>query len=155
MLGLSNRDLVSRHSGLYPFVLVKEEAGELWDSIEPFIMSSVKHSRGMVTTEGIKRMLLNNDAVVIGTAIDHDPVAVTVCTVVNYSTYRACRIIAAAGKDLKSAMKFFHIIEGWAIYSGCSEVEAWCRPSVSRLLQRYRWRKTYEMVTIDLRRKLQ
>jgi len=151
----SEVSLLSRKPGLYPFVLIKDEAETHWDTLEPFIERSVRHSRGMVTVEGIRQMLFAGDACVIGTAMNNEIQAVTVCSITNYATYRAATIIAAAGKDLKAAMAFFHIIEGWALACGCSEVEAWCRPSVARLLRKYRWRQTYEILTIDLRRKLQ
>lgn len=156
MLQLGPHLLLSKKPGLYPFVLLKDEVPAFWDFLEPMLERSVKHSHGMCTTESIHQWLLNGEAVCIGTAVESEPRAVFICRPVHYVTYIAGRIIAAAGKDLGPSMAYFHIVEEWAIGIGASEIEAWCRPAMVRLLRRHAWRrKGLELMSFDIRRKLQ
>lgn len=156
MLWVNAKELASKVSGLYPFVLLKDEVPGAWDTIEPMLERSVRHSHGMCTLESLREWLCEGAATLIGTAVADEPRAVFVCRPVHYVTYTSCRIVAAAGRDLGPSMGFFHIVENWAISIGACEVEAWCRPAMVRLLQRYSWkRKGLELMTFDLRRKLQ
>lgn len=156
MQRLEAKCLLSRKAGLYPFVLLKEEVPAVWDSLEPMLERSVKHSHGMCTTDAIREWLMEGAAVCIGTAVDNEPRAVFICRPVYYVTYVAARIVAAAGRDLGPSMGYFHVVEEYAIGIGASEVEAWCRPAMTRLLRKYGWkRKELEMLTFDVRRKLQ
>lgn len=155
MLALDLRKQANR-LGLYPFVLLKEDIPTNWDLLEPFIERSVEHSHGMLTLECIHQRLLDGLAVCIGTISDQQVQAVIVCQPVYYSSYTAGRIIAAAGRNLGPSMAFFHVVEEWAFGLGAVEIEAWCRPAVVRLLRTYGWRrKGLEMLSIDMRRKLQ
>jgi hypothetical protein len=148
--------LLSRKPGLYPFAFAKEEIPGMWDSLEPMLERSVEHSHGMCTLESLHQWLLEGLATCIGTAIDNEPRAVFILRPVHYVTYTAARIVAAAGRDLGPSMVFFNVVEEWAHGIGASEVECWCRPAMVRLLQRYAWkRKGLELMTYDIRRKLQ
>lgn len=156
MLGLDARRLLSRKPGLYPFVLMKDEVLAAWDLLEPMVERSVRHSHGMCTTGSILQWLVEGAAVCIGTAIEGEPRAIFICRPVHYVTYTAGRIIAAAGRDLGPSMAFFHVVEEWGYGIGASEIEAWCRPAMVRLLRRYSWkRKGLELLSYDIRRKFQ
>jgi hypothetical protein len=155
MLALNRADILSPRKGLYPFVLLKEEIATHWPFLEPMIARSVAKSKGTVTTEVIYKALCQGEIVCFGTAIDGEPEAIIVVQATRYETYTAGRILACAGKNLKDAMQFWHIVEGWAHDMEAVEMEAWCRPAVERLLRRYGWRHKFSIVSLDLRRKLQ
>jgi hypothetical protein len=155
MLDFNRAGILSPRKGLYPFVLLKEVIPTHWPFLEPMVARSVAKSKGTVTVEVIHDALISGEVVCIGTAADEEPEMMIVIQAIRYQTYTAARIIAAAGKNLKDAMAFWHVVEAWALGVKAVEVEAWCRPSVERFLRRYGARHKFSIVSWDLRRKLQ
>lgn len=155
MPGLDKTHILTKHPGVHAFVLLKEDLPGWWDTIEPFIARSVAHSQGTVTVEGIKESLCEGVRVCIGAAYRGEPFLVAVLRPVSYQTYIAARIEAIAGRNIKQAACCMPVIAQWARDIGAVELEAWCRPAVVRLLQRWGWKPKFTIVTLDLRRNLQ
>lgn len=141
--------------GLNAFILHSEEVEVLWELLEPFVASSVRHSFGTVTVEGIRKMLFEKQ-VTAGVLLENDKfVSVFVFHVVPYETYKSVRIIAAAGKRMEEAFKRVDVLITWALSHGASEIEGWCRPSMVRFLRRYGFKPRLSMVTLDIKRSMQ
>lgn len=138
---------------LRPFSLVAADIPVMWEQLEPFIERSCKHSRGTITTAVVKEMLCGNRAVCMGTARGNEPVSVFVVQITDYHTYRAATMIAVAGKELREAMEFEYILTEWATALGATELEAWCRPSMARLLRRFGYEPRFTVVSKSLRRR--
>lgn len=141
--------------GLNAFVLHKEEVEVLHEMIEPYIARSVAHSFGTVSTPKIMQYLLNGDATAVILIENDHLVAVFAVMIIPYAEYRACRIIAASGRKMDEAMKRIDVLITWALKKGATEIEGWCRPSVTRLLRRHGFRPRFSIVTLDIKRSMQ
>lgn len=141
--------------GLNAFILHSEEVEVLWELMEPFIASSVKHSFGTITTEGIRKMLFEKQGVAAVLLEDDKFVSVFAFRLVDYETYRSVRIVAAAGKRMEEAAKRIDVLITWALSHGASEIEGWCRPSMVRLARKYGFKPRLSMVTLDIKRSMQ
>mgnify|MGYP003575151633 CR=1 FL=1 len=140
---------------VYPFVFEPSEVSANWDSICPFLEASVRVSFNMISLVQLRRLLESGEAVCIGIARDNEPLAIFVAHIVNYSDYRCARVIAAAGTQLKDAMRYFHVMEGWAMSLGATEIEAWCRPAMERMLRRYGFKHRVSIITRRIERSYQ
>lgn len=145
----------SAKSPLFPHVFEPSQIEAIWPELEPFILASVEKSFGMQTVNQVHDLLLKGHAHAFCTMRDNRLVMVLVVRLIEYATFGAARIIACAGKELKEATQFISALEAWALTQGAVELEGWCRPAVARLVRRLGWRTKVEMVTLDLRRKLQ
>lgn len=146
---------ISSAEPLRPVVLWANDAVGSWGELEPFIQKSVDKSQGMISVARIREMVERREASVFATLCDNRYVAVLVVEVVQYATYRAARIVACAGRDLREAAKFINVLEVWARGYECIEIEGWCRPAMVKLVQRLGWQPKISIVTWDLRRTLQ
>lgn len=129
----------------------------VWDQLEPLIERSIRAGRGEITTEVIYAMLVNGHAVAFTAHRDEKVEIVLVVRPVPYSSYTVVRIIACAGRGLKDALPLMDGVEAWALSQGAVELEAWCRPAMTRLLKspKMGWSGKFEVLSKDLRRKLQ
>lgn len=129
----------------------------VWDQLEPMIERSIKAGRGEITTEAVYAMLVNGHAFAFTAHRNEQVEIVLVVRPVLYSAYTVVRIIACAGRNLKEALHLFEGVELWALGKGAVELEAWCRPAMSRLLKspKMGWASKFEVLSKDLRRKLQ
>lgn len=142
---------------LIPNVMHIGQVPGLWESIEELVQRSVDNTpAGMLTVEVVKRMLFEGDATALYTSRDGEVELLLVVMVVNYSSYKAARVIACAGRDMAEASLFMDVLSCWALTMGCLEVEAWCQnPATVRFVHRAGFKTKTTVVSLDLRGKLQ
>ena len=145
----------SSKTSLKPYVYLAEQIPLAWEALEPFMQRAVAAGRGEITVEVIYQMLVNQEALAFVTLEGDKVEAMLVVRLIDYSTYRAARIIACSGRRLAEAMQFIDALEAWALTQGAVEIEAWCRPAMTRLVRRFGWQPKLAIVSRDLRRKLQ
>lgn len=148
-------ELGTNSDRLLPFVWYKGDAMLHWDRYEHLVVDSVAHSKGTLTVAGVAEALQNGSACAMGTERNGEVVMILVARIVEYETFNSARIVAMAGRNLREAHKFMHLLEEWAFAQGAVELEGWCRPAVQRLLQRMGWKHKFSIMTYDLRRRLQ
>lgn len=141
--------------GTNAFVLFPEEIEVLWDFLGPMFQRSVDKSYGMVTLDSIQERFRRRELVCSVVLRNDILLSAFAWRIVEYDTYKSLRIVAAAGKELKVAAQFLDVLVCLALKEGAVELEAWCRPAMVRLLHRYGFRRKTEIVTLDIRRKLQ
>jgi hypothetical protein len=142
-------------SALIPWIFKPEQIEGSWADMEELVQRSVDESKGTVTTEMLRQMLVAGEATAFATARNGRLVAILIVRVIEYATYKAARVIACAGKDLRGASKFADAFEAWALTNGAVEIEAWCRPVMVKLMKRFGYDAKFTVVTKDLRRHLQ
>lgn len=81
-------------------------------------------------------------------------VSVMVTELVQYPKKKVCRIVALAGSTRQFASTF-EVIKSWAAANGAVELEAFCRPAITRLARCYGFFKKRDQIALDLRRYLQ
>lgn len=137
------------------YVFTSEEAQKYWDEIEPFIMRSVAVSFGTLSLTDVYSGLCNSNYVAIATLRDNLFTAVMVVRRIDYSTYSSLRIVAISGRNLRAAFDWLPDIEQFGGRLGAIEFEAWCRPSMVRLLRRWGWTPKLTQMVKPFRRILQ
>lgn len=133
-----------------------EDLPAVMTEVAYLIERSIAYSKGTVTMQQIIAFLNAGEAHMFGTVKDGKILSVFIGRIVVYpSDYSVFRIIACAGRDLKAALVNLEALEAWVICQGAVEIEAFCRPSMYRLLRRLGWNEKMMIVSRDLRRKLQ
>jgi hypothetical protein len=80
--------------------------------------------------------------------------SVMVTELLQYPRKKVCVILAIAGETKRFA-NTFEVIKQWAAMNGAVELEAYCRPAITRLARRYGFFKKRDQISLDLRRYLQ
>lgn len=108
-------------------------------------------ARGEFTVSDIKRLCEEGRALT-AIAIDGDNVVIAMAfEFVFYPRITACNIIALGGSCLDEVVKqFFITFKEFCYGIGVTVIEASCSSAMSRLLKRYGFAKTYEVVRLAI-----
>lgn len=123
---------------------------DIWDRVEPFIVSACARSNGKYLPADVAKALLARD-MQLWTSINGETVeAILVTQIVNYPRKRVCQLLIATGEDAEHWTPFIEQIEEWAKEQGCQAVEPVPRPGWERILKRYGYEKTHVFLWKDL-----
>ena len=134
------------------FLTTPELLDKWWDKtavhFEPVVSEA---ARGEFTVSDIKRLCEENRAL-IGIAIDGENVVIAMAfEFVFYPRITACNIIALGGSCLNEVVEqFFITFKEFCYGIGVTVIEASCSSAMSRLLRRYGFAKTYEVVRLAI-----
>lgn len=134
------------------FLNSPELLNEYWDRaaihFEPVVAEA---ARGEFIVKDIKRLCDENRAL-IAVVLDGDKVILAMAfEFIFYPRMTACNIIALGGSRLEeSANQFFITFKEWLYGIGVTVIEASCSSVMSRLLRRYGFAKTYEVMRLSL-----
>ena len=138
-------------------VLVNEDDIDLvWDECESLIDIALKHSEGELISSDVYEQLMNN-AMQLWIAMEHgEVIAAMITQVISYPRKRVLRVITLGGKDgsgLDKWYMFLDMIEGFALKTACTALEAWTRKGMVRKLKD--WKHSYMVITKDLKQRIQ
>jgi len=138
-------------------VLVNGEDVDLvWDECESLIDMALKHSEGELISRDVYDNLIDN-TMQLWIAMEHgETIAAMITQVISYPRKRVLRVITLSGKDgsgLDKWYMFLDMIEGFALRTGCSALEAWTRKGMVRKLKD--WKHSYMVITKDLKQRIQ
>jgi hypothetical protein len=126
-----------------------------WEELEPFVLDALHYAKGELSVEDVKKFLLQGYFAAFALAKEGRIQLVMITELCNWPQYSSVRVLAMAGNNFDAAKQFLSAFEAWVLSKGAVEIEAWCRPEMSRLLRRLGFLKAYEIVRLDLRSKLQ
>lgn len=134
------------------FLISPELLSHWWGRVEPHLLPVVTEAaRGEFSIDDLYRLCQEKRA---ACAIVTDGEAVILAMVfefIHYPKITACNIIALGGSRLdESAEQFFITFKKWLYGMGVTVIEASCSSVMSRLLRRYGFAKTYEVVRLNL-----
>lgn len=152
---LDQSDQLPGERKLAPYLYTPELILHVWDEMEVLLLPCFEETKGMIDSKSVRRWLLEGHATAFATVENDRMAAVLIIMPVEYVNYKAARVIACGGSDLRGATKFIDALEAWALTQGCVELEAWCRPVVARLIHGFGWEHKLTILCRDLRRKLQ
>lgn len=131
--------------------VVEEDVEYFFDQAAPLLQKALKYADGELTVWDIKR-LIGKGLMQLWLGVQQGEVeTVMVTEIADYPAKRIVRVVALAGR-ISPYLHVFEMIKEWAVVNGAVELEAWCRPAMSRLLRRYGFSKRHEIVRCDLRR---
>lgn len=134
------------------FLNTPELLEQWWDRaaihFEPVVDQA---ARGEFTVQDIKRLCEENRAL-IAIVRDGETVIMAIAfEFVFYPRITACNIIALGGSCLDEVVeRFFITFKEFCYGIGVTVIEASCSSAMSRLLRRYGFAKTYEVVRLAL-----
>lgn len=134
------------------FLTTPELLNQWWDKaalhFEPVVSQA---ARGEFTVEDIRRLCEEGRATV-GVAIERGEVVMAMAfEFIHYPRISACNIMALGGTRLDEIEEaFFITFKDWCKSMGVTVIEASCSSVMSRLLRRYGFAKTYEVVRLSL-----
>ena len=130
------------------FLTTPELIEAYWPDVSRCIKPVIDHAaRGEFYLGDIKQMLDEKRAYVVIVSDDSGVVLALVYEFVFYPKVTACNIVALGGKLLDDAYRqFFVTFKKWLYGMGITVIEASCSSAMSRLLARYGFEKTYEVV---------
>lgn len=133
------------------FLTDSELLEQWWDQIEPLFIPVVEEAaRGEFTVSDIKRLCEEKRATV-AVAIENDKVILAMAfEFIFYPKQTACNVIAMGGTRMAEAESLFFVtFKEWCKSMGVTVIEASCSPSMSRLMRRFGFQKTYEVVRLQ------
>ena len=154
---ISKKEVRDLGSSSVKVVLVTEDDIDfIWEECEPLIDSALKHSEGELTSSDVYEQLMNN-SMQLWIAMEHgETIAAMITQVISYPRKRVLRVITLGGKDgsgLDRWYIFLDMVEGFALKTGCTALEAWTRKGMVRKLKD--WKHSYMVITKDLKQRIQ
>lgn len=134
------------------FLTTPELLEEWWDRAEPHLIPVVTEAaRGEFTIDDLHRLCKEKRATCVVVTDGEIVTLAAVFEFIHYPRMTACNVIAMGGKDWHSvAEQFFITFKQWLYGMGVTVIEASCSSVMSRLLRRYGFAKTYEVVRLEL-----
>ena len=134
--------------------VVGGEVDDVFEQAVPLLRKALKHANGELTEYHIYRFV-QAGLMQLWVGYERGEVAAVMVTeIADYPLKRVVRVLALAGKTAPFE-DTFERIKLWAAENGAVELEAYCRPAVTRLIRRWGFFKLRDQVCLDLRRKLQ
>ena len=154
---ISEKEVRDLGSSSVKVVLVNEDDVDLvWDECESLIDIALKHSEGELISSDVYEQLMNN-TMQLWIAMEHgEVIAAMITQVISYPRKRVLRVITLGGKDgsgLDKWYMFLDMIEGFALKTGCTALEAWTRKGMVRKLKD--WNHSYMVITKELKQRIQ
>jgi hypothetical protein len=134
------------------FLTTPDLLDEYWEQasihFEPVVTDA---ARGEFTVQDI-RTLADDKRATIAVVLDGENVILSIAfEFIHYPRISACNIIAMGGSHWNEiAEQFFITFKQWLYGMGVTVIEASCSSVMSRLLRRYGFAKTYEVVRLNL-----
>lgn len=138
-----------------PAEFIPADIPVVWQELSALLYPAVELSQGMLSLEQIEVWLRSGQATAFAVIEKQQLKMAVIAMPVEYAFYNAARIVALAGEDLKESWKFLPVLEAWALTRNCVEIEGWCREEIWRMLRPLGWTKKTNILSWDLRRKLQ
>jgi hypothetical protein len=153
----SKKEVQDLGSSSVKVVLVSDEDIDfIWEECEPLIDSALKHSEGELISSDVYDQLING-AMQLWVAMEYgETIAAMITQVISYPRKRVLRVITLGGKDgsgLDKWYMFLDMVEGFALRTGCSALEAWTRKGMARKLKD--WNHSYMVITKELKQRIQ
>lgn len=134
--------------------IVGEDTEYFFDQAAPLIAKALKYADGELTVWDVKK-LVQEGLMQLWIGYDGDEAETVMVTEISlFPAKKVVRVVALAGR-IAPYLHVWELVKEWAVMNGAVEIEAWCRPAMTRLLRRYGFTKRYEVVRCDLRRYLQ
>jgi hypothetical protein len=116
--------------------------------LEPVIQEAAK---GEFTVDDLYDLNLKGKAITAVIEQDGQAVMAVVFEFVHYPQMMAVNIMALGGKDLEgSVAEFWDGFKAWCKEAGAQAIEAACSPGMTRLLSKYGFEPTYQLVRTEL-----
>lgn len=129
----------------------------VWDEIQPWIVRGLAPARNELTAEDVKALIEHGHMMLFLAYREIELEMVCVTEVMTFPQYKVLHIVLISGKNLSDAAKFKPALEEYALALGCVAIRAWCKEPQWRLYRRLHlgFEKAYNVIELDLRRKLQ
>jgi len=135
------------------FLIESNDIDLVWNDVVPLIEKALQHAEGELVPDDIKKHLDTSELRLWVALENKDVIAAMVTEIVQYPRKKIVRVITLAGKDMSMWYDFLPMLEGYAIRSGCSSLEAWTRKGMTRKLKD--WKHSYDIITKDLKQRMQ
>lgn len=134
------------------FLTTPELIDAYWPDVARCIKPVIDHAaRGEFGLDDVKRMIDEKSAYAVVVSDDSGVVLTLVYEFVFYPRMTACNIMALGGTALDDAyQQFFVTFKKWLYGMGITVIEASCSSVMARLLSRYGFAKTYEVVRHEI-----
>ena len=134
------------------FLTTPELLGEWWDRaaihFEPVVSEA---ARGEFTVDDIRRLCDEGHATSVVVRDGENVILAAAFEFIHYPKITTCNVMAIGGTRLDETMRaFFITFKQWCESVGVTVIEASCSPPMSRLLSRYGFVKTYEVVRLAI-----
>lgn len=116
--------------------------------LEPVITQA---AHGEFTVEDLRRLNLDGRAITAIIRKGVEPVMAMVFEFVHYPQQLAVNIMALGGVELDGVVhEFWETFRAWCKEAGATNIEAACSPAMARMLSRYEFKTTYQLVRAAL-----
>lgn len=113
----------------------------VWSTVEPLIAKALAKGRGEFIPADYRRFLLAREMQLWAAVKDQQIHAVCLTEIVNFPRLKICRLVLAAGSEMRHWMKpGVATIKAWAKANGCEEIRGGGRMGWSRALG---WKPIY------------
>lgn len=134
------------------FLTSTEQVEGQFDYAVPFLEPVIEEAaRGEFSVEDLRRLNLDGRAITALIRQGDTPVMAMVFEFVHYPQTLAVNIMALGGRELNEIVhEFWETFKAWCKEAGATTIEAACSPAMARILARYQFKTTYQVVRAAL-----
>tara|TARA_R100001594_G_scaffold133004_1_gene173481 strand:+ start:1393 stop:1830 length:438 start_codon:yes stop_codon:yes gene_type:complete len=123
----------------------------MWPIIVDHIVKGLEYGHGELDVEDIYRGLKARDMQLWSAfQSDGECVASLVTEIFYFGKKKVMRFIVIGGGHMADWLDNIDILQEWAKENGCERVEAYCRDGLARRLEKYGYKKLYNLCGVDL-----
>ncbi len=135
-----------------------DQVDRYWKGAEPWLEQALEHSEGELGLQEVYDALAAGYMYLFVATGGNETVMAAVIEIAAFPLKKVCRVVLMAGKDVTRYMQdMLDIAEPLAIKLGCTDFEAWVRPSIWRFLRAkgIPFRRSYLLIRKTLAKGLQ
>lgn len=120
---------------------------EVWREAVPLVANAARYSRWEFLLEDVFEAIMEGRQQLWTVYVNDNLKFIWVTEILQQSGRKICTVFAAAG-EMEYGWEFWPWMSNWMRMNEIVEAEVYCRPSMSRLLQRYGLKVRYEILSI-------
>jgi hypothetical protein len=128
-----------------------EAVDGMWPMVVDHIIKGLEHGHGELDIEDIYGGLKSRDMQLWAAfQTDGECVASLVTEIFYFGKKKVMRFIVIGGGHMADWLDNIDILQEWAKENECERVEAYCRDGLARRLEKYGYKKLYNLCGVDL-----
>ena len=142
-----------QHGRSYKVSLINpNEVDAIFPHVVKHLKRAVVYADGELETEDFLPMLLDGEMQLWVAVGNGECVAAMITQIIPFPRKKILRVIALGGRGMKDWYQHIDMVENFAIEMGCTELEAWTKRGLLRVLRD--WKMTHIVIRKDLKGRL-
>jgi hypothetical protein len=127
-----------------------ERLDHLWPPLAGYLAAGLEHAQGELTLDQLRLLVVQGHADLLSFWRGRQPVGATAIEYLRYPQYTVAQVISFGGQGLFSDEAGMAQVRHWCKHRGASQMQALCRPAITRFARRLGFAPAYDLIRSTL-----